>query len=102
MLGFGVILVYSYWEAQRLRYFAFEFGRMFRVCVVAGLAAAIFYALRPANLWLQSVDGLICIAVYSVGVWSFCLDREERMRLRLGVRSALSSVGVGHVETAPV
>jgi O-antigen/teichoic acid export membrane protein len=102
LLGFGVILAYSYWEAQRLRRFPFEYARLLRLCLVGGLAATVFYAVRPANLFLQGGVGLLCAAIYPVGIWSFCLDAEERRQLWQHARRAFSRVIAEDVEAAPV
>jgi O-antigen/teichoic acid export membrane protein len=102
LLGFGVILVYSYWEAQRLRRFPFEYGRLLRICLVAGLAAAVFYAIRPANVWSQAGVALLCALIYPAGMWSFCLDVEERSQLLLIARGAFRGAVAPDAETAPV
>src|SRR5260370_18219768 len=78
LLGFGVILVYSFWEAQRLRRFPFEYQKLLRICFFAMLSAAGFFALRPVNLWLQAGISLMCAMIFPAAVFLFCLNVDER------------------------
>jgi O-antigen/teichoic acid export membrane protein len=78
LLGFGVILVYSFWEAQRLRPFPFEYQKLLRICFFAMLSAAGFFALRPVNLWLQAGIALMCAMMFPAAVFLFCLNVDER------------------------
>lgn len=102
LFGFGVILIYTYWEAQRVRRFHFEYERLLRISLVAGLAAVVFYATRPENPWLQVGIAAVCAAIYPAGVWAWCLDAEEREQLWSTAKGLFKKSGTPDVETAAV
>jgi len=101
-IGFGVILVHSVWEAQRLRHVTFESRRILRSCLVAAAAIAIFYAIRPAGFGMQLLAGLGCAAIYPYGIWLLCLNAEERKTIWSALVRLLRRMFVNRADIIPV
>jgi len=82
LIGFTVILFCSFWEAQRVRSFRFEYGRLARIGVFAIVTVGLFYAVRPAGLWMQTALGCLFSGAFAAALWAACLDGEERADLK--------------------
>lgn len=78
LFGFLVILIYSYFEAQRVRYFRFEYGRLLRIVCFAPTLLVVFCFLRPANLWLEAGLASLFTVLYGVILLFYCFGSEER------------------------
>jgi O-antigen/teichoic acid export membrane protein len=93
LIGFTVILVLSFWEAQRVRSFRFEYGRLARTAVFALVTVGLFYGIRPSGLWTQTALGALFSGAFAAALWAGCLDADERaglVRLREGLRKIVS------------
>jgi O-antigen/teichoic acid export membrane protein len=88
VIGFTVILVYGFWEAQRVRAFQFEYGRLARIASFGIATVGLFQWVRPANMWTQAALGCLFSGAFLAAVWAACLDSEERS----SVARALSEV----------
>jgi O-antigen/teichoic acid export membrane protein len=94
LIGFGVILVYGFWEAQRVRRFRFEYGRLLRIALFAVITVGVFQAVRPADLWLQAALACLFSGAYAAALWTVCFDADERtavMEALAGLRKKVFS-----------
>jgi O-antigen/teichoic acid export membrane protein len=78
VFGFFVILVYSFFEAQRVRHFHFEYSRLLRIAVSGSAMVALFYLLRPANFWMETGLATLMTGSYVVVLLFGCFGQEER------------------------
>jgi O-antigen/teichoic acid export membrane protein len=83
VFGFSVILIYTYYEGQRLRPVAFEFGRIAGVAIAAGTTALMYYLARPNNLLLQAGLAIALIALYIVSMVVLCFSGKERKQITI-------------------
>jgi O-antigen/teichoic acid export membrane protein len=86
LLGFVVILFFSVWQAQSVRKFAFEFGRIARITAY-GIATGVFFELvRPQRMWLEVLVGVAFAVAFLTTVWvSGLLAESEKRALRAGI-----------------
>jgi O-antigen/teichoic acid export membrane protein len=78
VFGFLVVLVYSFYEAQRLRYFRFEYARLSRIVGFGGATAGSFYLLHPSDFWVKSGLAFGLVILYGAALLFACLGRAER------------------------
>jgi O-antigen/teichoic acid export membrane protein len=78
LVGFFVTLCYGFWEAQRLRRFCFEYGKLVRITLFTAAALFAFFLLRPTGFWSESsLAVLLCIG-HAFSMLFGCFDQEER------------------------
>jgi O-antigen/teichoic acid export membrane protein len=82
LIGFTVILLYGFWQAQRLRAFPFEYGRLARIALLALAAGGSFYLVRPSDVLRQAAVGCVFCGAFAVALWAGCLDGGERTELK--------------------
>ncbi len=83
LIGFSVIFILGLWEAQRTRYFPFEFDRMVRLALVAICTVVVFRMIRPEPVWLDLAVGLTFSGAYlAILMWSGFLHRDERIAVK--------------------
>lgn len=70
-LAFSVMFVFSFWKAQRVRLFTFEYRRLALIVLVASATAMGFYLTRPESLWLQLALGTLFAGLYPVALLLF-------------------------------
>jgi O-antigen/teichoic acid export membrane protein len=64
VLGFSVMLVLGLWQAQKQRFFPFEYRRMLILAAVAACVIALFHAAQPKNIWTHAAVALAFAGMY--------------------------------------
>ena len=82
VIGFTVILLHGFWEAQRVRAFPFEYARLARIALLALAAVGSFYLVRPSDVVRQAAVGCVFCGAFTVALWAGCLDGGERAELK--------------------
>jgi O-antigen/teichoic acid export membrane protein len=98
--GFLVVLIYSYYEAWRLRRFTLEFGRIGRMLLFGTTAIVAFYGISPVGFVNEVGLASVCTAVYG-SLLFYCagFDAEERESAQTLILSFLKR---GQADAAPV
>jgi O-antigen/teichoic acid export membrane protein len=78
LAGFSVILIYSFWEAQRLRRFSYEYNRLLRIAVVTTASICGFFMVSPSGLVAQCGVAALFTVGHVLSLFFGCFDRDER------------------------
>ena len=87
-IGFLVILLHGFWEAQRLRPFSLEYRRLSGIMSLAALIVVTFRWVCPADVWSQVGVAIVFLGVYLVTLYLGCFERSER-EAAIGAMKAL-------------
>jgi O-antigen/teichoic acid export membrane protein len=66
-LSFVAMLILSFWEAQRIRRFSFEYGRLLKIAISGSTSLAILM-INPGTLVPQIALSLLGMAVFAAGL----------------------------------
>jgi O-antigen/teichoic acid export membrane protein len=78
--AFLVVLVYSFWVAQRVRHVDYEYLRFGKLAACAAAVVGVFFAFRPASLWGELALGVGMTLLFGglLYVTRFLQDEESR------------------------
>lgn len=91
LIAFFVILVYTFWEAQRLRHFRFEYRRLVKIAGIAFTCVFCFYLFGPSGFLAESATGVLVMALYGWAIVFGVFEREERTEGVAALRSAFKN-----------
>jgi O-antigen/teichoic acid export membrane protein len=92
LIGFLVILIYTYWEAQRMRYYCFEYRRLLQTAGIALAFVSCFHLLRPSGVLAELAAGVLAMVLYTCAIIFGVFEREERVAAVAAVKSALKNL----------
>jgi O-antigen/teichoic acid export membrane protein len=83
-LAFSAMFLLSFWKAQRVRWFPYEYRRMAIILIAAAVPVLLFRAMQPSHFWLRQLwaGGLACLFPGLLWCLGF-LDEEEKAAIRL-------------------
>jgi O-antigen/teichoic acid export membrane protein len=90
VLGFAVMFVLGLWQAQRLRYFPFEYRRMAQLAALALVIGLTFAFFKPASLWMHAGVAVLFAGAYPLLLILVPFLYHEEVQ---AVRQALTMAG---------
>jgi len=95
LIGFTVMFVAALWKSQRVRPFAYEFGRWVKILGSAVVTVVLFFLVCPEGFWVELLTGFAFCGVFAVlllAVRVFHQDEKDSvLQLLAGMRQRLAA-----------
>lgn len=90
LVGFTWMLIFGFWQAQRVRHFAFEYRRLAIIAVASSGSVALLHVIPIWNDWVELIVGMLLIVIFPAILYTLrFLDKEEVEYLRTFSRAIL-------------